>query len=495
MNRRKHSLFVAACVGRGSVGRVRRTAGKGPALLPVLVLAPALALVLAPATNAAAPDARGQAVVTAPDGGRYGPMTPSDALWSIANRLRPDNSVTVQQMMLALVRANPQAFVGSNINNLKKGAVLRLPDAAEMRALSAQEAVLEVAAQNNAWRIAQGYAPVPATAQDAAVPAIAQDAAAAAQGYVLTPATAPDAPAAAAATNGIAAGAVPRPANAADRRITEVTVAVAPKATAGFAESPHAAPGASRQPQRQVETASHKVVAAAPAPEPQSDLLERGRAVFQRLAAWFMEDAAPWFAEVATPWLKDRQGQLAGVLGSIAALAVLCLLPGIRQRPGAPAGQEFIDVGPADVPTAAAAADEPFEAPRIDDSAAVRPDDPEAPRIDDPETPRPGDSAAPRIGATGAVRPSDSEAPRSGASAAAHPDGPETPRPGDPEVPQEEEDSHEEEADNLVENKLELARAYFELGDTENVRELLQEVLDEGDGDQQERARQLLAQV
>ncbi|MDH5786225.1 MAG: hypothetical protein OEZ16_11555 [Chromatiales bacterium] len=81
----------------------------------------------------------------------YGPVKANDTLWSIAQRLRPSNDVTVQQMMLALQKANPYAFVDNNINRLKRGYVLRLDDPSAIKAMSKGEAVREVARQTRAW--------------------------------------------------------------------------------------------------------------------------------------------------------------------------------------------------------------------------------------------------------------------------------------------------------------------------------------------------------
>ena len=53
----------------------------------------------------------------------------------------------------------------------------------------------------------------------------------------------------------------------------------------------------------------------------------------------------------------------------------------------------------------------------------------------------------------------------------------------------------EQDEEDLVQNKLELARAYLELGDEDNVRSILNEVLSEGNTEQREDARQLLEQI
>ncbi len=72
----------------------------------------------------------------------------NDTLWDIALRVRPDSSVSVQQTMLAIQRLNTDAFIGDNINMIRRGQVLRLPDIEQIRALSAREAIGEVARQN-----------------------------------------------------------------------------------------------------------------------------------------------------------------------------------------------------------------------------------------------------------------------------------------------------------------------------------------------------------
>jgi pilus assembly protein FimV len=75
-----------------------------------------------------------------------------DTLWNVARNLRPDADVSMEQMMLALLRANPEAFADGNINNLLSGFVLRVPDRAEIDRLSRAEASREVARQNSLWQ-------------------------------------------------------------------------------------------------------------------------------------------------------------------------------------------------------------------------------------------------------------------------------------------------------------------------------------------------------
>nr|MDJ0929141.1 FimV/HubP family polar landmark protein [Gammaproteobacteria bacterium] len=103
----------------------------------------------APTTTA--PVARPSRPAPTATGGNYGPVQRNDTLWAIAERVRPDTSIDMNQMMLAIYRANPEAFAG-NINRLRAGAILRLPDSAELESLSRRDAFTEVRRQNEEWR-------------------------------------------------------------------------------------------------------------------------------------------------------------------------------------------------------------------------------------------------------------------------------------------------------------------------------------------------------
>ncbi len=76
--------------------------------------------------------------------------TSRDTLWEIAEKNR--NGASVQQTMLAIQALNPDAFIDGNINRLKTGQVLRLPDRVQATSLPQSQAIAEVSAQNTAWR-------------------------------------------------------------------------------------------------------------------------------------------------------------------------------------------------------------------------------------------------------------------------------------------------------------------------------------------------------
>jgi pilus assembly protein FimV len=92
--------------------------------------------------------------VTQEDLETYGPVQRGQTLWSIASDLSGDSGVSVNQMMLAIQRYNPEAFGQGNINLLRSGAILRLPPPSEVARMNARQAVLE------SMRQAEDYAEI-----------------------------------------------------------------------------------------------------------------------------------------------------------------------------------------------------------------------------------------------------------------------------------------------------------------------------------------------
>ena len=90
-----------------------------------------------------------QARYTAPNGHR---VQAGDTAWSIANRLKPDDSVSTEQMLLAMLRTNPEVFINENVNGLKRGYIIRTPDYSDISAVSHEEAKAAVRQQNALWR-------------------------------------------------------------------------------------------------------------------------------------------------------------------------------------------------------------------------------------------------------------------------------------------------------------------------------------------------------
>ena len=75
-----------------------------------------------------------------------------DTLYAISRKLNADRNISAQQVMVALLRANPKAFFDHNINNLKTGRILRLPSRGAVEAVSRAEAAKEVHVQYDAWQ-------------------------------------------------------------------------------------------------------------------------------------------------------------------------------------------------------------------------------------------------------------------------------------------------------------------------------------------------------
>ena len=85
-------------------------------------------------------------------GSSYGPVSASDTLWSIASSVRPNSQVSIHQTLVAIYRANPEAFANGNINNLLRGKVLQIPDASEISQVPHRAALQDVVVQNRQWQ-------------------------------------------------------------------------------------------------------------------------------------------------------------------------------------------------------------------------------------------------------------------------------------------------------------------------------------------------------
>lgn len=77
-----------------------------------------------------------------------------DTLAKIATQTSP-GGVSVQQMLIALYRANPDAFVGDNINRLRAGRILNVPDRETASAINQEDARRQVTSQGKDFRAYQ----------------------------------------------------------------------------------------------------------------------------------------------------------------------------------------------------------------------------------------------------------------------------------------------------------------------------------------------------
>ncbi len=101
-----------------------------------------------PRSSYTAPESRSASFT----GSSYGPVSSTDTLWSIASKVRPSNSVSIHQTLVAIYRANPDAFANGNINNLLKGKVLDIPDESSIQNVPQRAALQDVVMQNRQWR-------------------------------------------------------------------------------------------------------------------------------------------------------------------------------------------------------------------------------------------------------------------------------------------------------------------------------------------------------
>ncbi|MDX5372809.1 MAG: hypothetical protein LPK18_10275 [Pseudomonadaceae bacterium] len=138
---------------------VMAQAVKPTAVAPVASQSTAPAPVQAPVEQVQAPVQTQPTVVAQSQSKRFdasrGPdyvVQPSDTMWRIALNNRPANSISVQQMLIAIQTLNPEAFIDGNVNLVREGTVLRIPSEQEVRQISTRDALVQVAEQNREWR-------------------------------------------------------------------------------------------------------------------------------------------------------------------------------------------------------------------------------------------------------------------------------------------------------------------------------------------------------
>ncbi|WP_411880248.1 FimV/HubP family polar landmark protein [Polaromonas sp. YR568] len=160
-----------------------RSAGSGAAIAPTApvlssrpsapVAPPARGMASIPYSPPAGPSSRPAPVAKAPaaplekipaGGDKQVTVKSGDTAGKIAAQNKPA-SISLDQMLVALLRSNPDAFIGGNVNRVKSGAVLDIPSADTAGAISAAEATQTIVAQSkdfNSFRrkLAEG---VPAT--------------------------------------------------------------------------------------------------------------------------------------------------------------------------------------------------------------------------------------------------------------------------------------------------------------------------------------------
>ncbi|MBF6024384.1 FimV/HubP family polar landmark protein [Lysobacter niastensis] len=129
---------------------------------PAPTPAPVAAAAPPPPTQAPMPAA---APAGAPDELR---VRAGDTLSKIASEVDLPGRFTLDQTMIALLRANPDAFIGGNVNRLRQGAVLRVPSGHELSDIEAAQASRLVNGQFQQWQAARRPMAQPAASARAA---------------------------------------------------------------------------------------------------------------------------------------------------------------------------------------------------------------------------------------------------------------------------------------------------------------------------------------
>jgi len=416
-----------------------------------------------------APVARPAAAGLAP-GDALPAVRAGQTLSSIAAPLANEAGISVNQAMLLLLRTNPDAFIGGNLNLVRQGAVLRVPARDAWNRFTAAEANAVVREQVGQWRELRRPAPQPA------------DAAALASSTAATAAAA----AAAAAATPAAPAAAPRSAEA-RLEITPPANGTQPSGT----QSGIAAGAGGDMLRQELQTANETVAARnAEIDELKARLSDLEKLQQQQQQLIQMKDAelaaaqqrmetsnqqTPEAAAAPFPWLW---------LG-LAILVVGALAFVLGRRGRKPSTTPRFDSS-----TLAAATAAPAAAPVVVPEPATPPAAPAAPPafVRDAPAPvavasEPAPVAAPPASgptwhASGAPDPLVEPVPPVDAA---------TPAPAAVEL----------DAGDAVEvpigiERIELARAYIDLGDTETARTLLQEVVDGDDLVAAAQAAQLL---
>lgn len=165
---REYTILLDPPALRAAPDVVAPAAGRAAA--PAAAPAPAVAAAPAAPRRPAAPPVAAASTYDVKRG---------DTLGNIAERTRPATA-SLDQMLVALFRTNPQAFISENMNNLRAGSVLKLPNEQQVLAVEPAAARREVAAQS------ADFARYRSRLAQAATAAAPSAAAAAGQGRVTT---------------------------------------------------------------------------------------------------------------------------------------------------------------------------------------------------------------------------------------------------------------------------------------------------------------------
>lgn len=140
-----------------SVATTGPPATAAPAVAPPVVAAaplPAVAESPKPVAASPKPAAAPKPAPAAPETKPYGPVKPGETLSSIARSVKPEG-VSLEQALVGIYRHNPDAFIKKNMNLVRSGKILQVPDAGALAAVAQPAARKEVrlhVADFNAYR-------------------------------------------------------------------------------------------------------------------------------------------------------------------------------------------------------------------------------------------------------------------------------------------------------------------------------------------------------
>ena len=85
-------------------------------------------------------------------GGTYGPVKNGETMWTIAEEVKAGSSMAVAQVMMAIFKQNPDAFMENNINLIRAGQTLQIPSEGEITSTSRSVAEQELRVQMEEWQ-------------------------------------------------------------------------------------------------------------------------------------------------------------------------------------------------------------------------------------------------------------------------------------------------------------------------------------------------------
>lgn len=454
------------------------------------------------------PDRAGAGAAAA---GEYGPVGRGESLSLIAARLGFGEGRTLDQAMIAMLRANPDAFIEGDINRLRQGAVLRVPGSDEMAAVDATQASQMVRERMRQWREARRQAVIAAEAPQAA-PAD----------------TGAKSPASREPRASVAAPANARTPPTPGARL-EIVPPTAGKATRAGTQSGIEAGGEGQMLRQELQQTQETLAARdAELQELKSRIaeLEKLQANQQALIALKNSELAAAQQRLGTtaeagatpPATADapaRDSMLPWTLGGAALLALLFggwwmrrrssarspfrapahsaaadLAAAFPSKRGAPSDEDLLVVHPQAAEGGAAA---PIASSQVDDAS---PDADDFASQVERAAALPTGHAEPFAAAASETRPSGAHVPTWHGASPAMP-SPVAPlplvEPASERIDPPLRETHEAEAP--TNERLELAQAYLDLGDYDSARQLLGEVVVTGDHASSQRARRMLREI